>query len=223
MMPTVEGEIPFDVPGQYGPCTTYYKVFGDLTGSAPRVVVLHGGPGGGHEYLLSFAQLWPQYGLPVVFYDQIGCGASTHLPETAGDGNLWKESLFLAELDNLIDYLKLRDGPGFNLLGQSWGGMIGTTFAARRPLGLQRLILASAVASVELSSQAIDLCKSMLPLDAQNALSKGIEESNFESPAFKEAAKVFQQTFVFRAHEFPAELLEGLKHLNEDKTVYSTM
>src|SRR3569833_907741 len=120
-VPALEGEIPFAVPGRERLCSTYYKVFGDLSSSAPRVVVLHGGPGGGHEYLLSFSELWSLYGLPVIFYDQIGCGASTHLPETAGDTSFWQEALFVAELDNLLDHLKLRDGPGFHLLGQSWG------------------------------------------------------------------------------------------------------
>lgn len=118
-----DGIIPFDIPGRRDiPCFTYYKIFGDLSSGAPTVVVLHGGPGAGHEYLLPFAQLWPRYGLPVVFYDQIGCGSSTHLPQTAGDREFWQEPLFFAELNNLLDCLHLRDGPGFHLLGQSWGG-----------------------------------------------------------------------------------------------------
>lgn len=118
-----DGTIPFDIPGRSDiPCFTYYKIFGELSSGAPPVVVLHGGPGAGHEYLLPFAELWPQYGLPVIFYDQIGCASSTHLPQTAGDEEFWQETLFIAELNNLLDYLHLREGPGFHLLGQSWGG-----------------------------------------------------------------------------------------------------
>lgn len=118
-----DGSIPFDIPGRSDiTCFTYYKIFGDLSSGAPPVVVLHGGPGAGHEYLLPFAELWPQYGLPVIFYDQIGCASSTHLPQTAGDKEFWQEALFIAELNNLLDCLHLRVGPGFHLLGQSWGG-----------------------------------------------------------------------------------------------------
>lgn len=121
--PTKEGTVPFEIPGKSDvPCFTYYKVIGDISCGAPPVVVLHGGPGAGHEYLLSFAELWPKYGLPVIFYDQIGCASSTHLRDTAGDKEFWQESLFITELNNLIDALKLRNGPGFHLLGQSWGG-----------------------------------------------------------------------------------------------------
>ena len=68
-------------------CFTFYKVFGDLACGKPPVVVLHGGPGSGHDYCLPFANHWPQYSLPVILYDQIGCGASTHLQSKNGDAS----------------------------------------------------------------------------------------------------------------------------------------
>lgn len=223
-IPTSEGQVHFEVPGKYNvPCSTYYKVFGDLSSGNPPVVVLHGGPGVGHEYLLSFAELWPKYGIPVVFYDQIGCGASTHLPQTVGDTSFWQESLFIAELDNLLDHLKLRDGPGFHLLGQSWGGLLGAAFAAGRPRGLRRLVLASALASMELSVQSIQLRRSELPVDAQRTLDKCEQEADYESPTYQEASTVFRKMFVCRAEPVPAELVLAFQHLSEDRTVYSTM
>lgn len=74
-----EGRAPFKIASTEEPCFTYYKIIGDLTSGNPPVIVAHGGPGAGHEYLLTFADLWRDYGLPVVFYDQIGCASSTHL------------------------------------------------------------------------------------------------------------------------------------------------
>ncbi|KAJ4422059.1 hypothetical protein N0V82_003249 [Gnomoniopsis sp. IMI 355080] len=222
--PSAEGLIPFQVPNNPEiSCSTYYKVFGDLKSGAPPIVFLHGGPGGGHPYLLSFAELWPQYNLPVVLYDQIGCGASTHLPEKAGDKDFWQESLFIAELDNLIDHLKLRDGPGFHLFGQSWGGMLGAAFAARRPRGLQRLVLASGVASIDLSNEGILMCRSEMPIDAQEVMKKCVQEGDYESQAYRDAMAIFQKTFVCRADPLPEELMQSLKNLGEDKTVYGTM
>jgi pimeloyl-ACP methyl ester carboxylesterase len=120
---------------------------GDLSSNSPRLVVLHGGPGTGHEYLLPFGRLWQQFGIPVVLYDQIGCAASTHLPQTTGDESFGQESLFLAELDNLLDFLQLRDGPGYRILDHSWGGRIAVTFATTQPRGLQRLVIASGITS----------------------------------------------------------------------------
>lgn len=223
--PSAEGHITFQVPTRNlgVSCSTYYKFFGDISSGAPPVIFLHGGPGGGHEYLLSFAELWPQYGLPVILYDQIGCGASTHLPQTAGDQDFWQESLFIAELDNLIDHLKLRDGPGFHLFGQSWGGLLGIAFAARQPRGLQRLVIASGLASMELSEKSIQLCRNELPMAFQKALENCVREDDYTSQSYRNAMETFQKTFVCRANPMPQELILSLEHLVEDQTVYGTM
>lgn len=225
-VPTKEGKVPFQTPRELGHdflCSTYYKIFGDLSSGSPPVVVAHGGPGAGHEYLLSFAELWPQYGLPVVFYDQIGCGASTHLPQTAGDKTFWHEALFLAELNNLIDALRLRDGPGFHFLGQSWGGMFGATFAATRPRGLQRLILASGLASKDLSVRSIQLRRKQLPSETLRVLEEYEKKGEYDNPAYREALMVFNKTFVCREDPLPELLMPAFKNLSEDKTVYGTM
>ncbi|KAI0179378.1 Alpha/Beta hydrolase protein [Hypoxylon sp. FL1284] len=224
ILPTSEGHIPFIIPGKEDvPCSTYYKVVGNLSCGAPPVVILHGGPGAGHIYLVSFAELWPQYGLPVVFYDQIGCGASTHLPETAGDKEFWQESLFIAELNNLIDHLKLRDGPGFHLLGQNWGSMLGSAFAASRPRGLQRLVRASSLASKPLGMQSIQLCRSQLPIDLQKVLEKCDQEGDYASSTYGEAMKAFRKMFICRADQMPAELALAFEQVGKDTTVYDTM
>lgn len=83
---TKDGQIPFDVATVDRACSTYYKIFGDLACGVPPLVCLHGGPGAGHESIsIAFAELWSLYGIPIIVYDQIGCGKSTHLPEKAGD------------------------------------------------------------------------------------------------------------------------------------------
>ncbi|KAI4591638.1 hypothetical protein KJ359_012755 [Pestalotiopsis sp. 9143b] len=222
--PTSEGHIPFDIPGKSDtPGSTYYKVFGDLACGVPPLITLHGGPGGAHEYLLPFAKLWPQYGIPVIFYDQIGCGRSTHLRDMAGNKEFWQESLFVAELNNLIDHLKLRDGPGFHLLGQSWGGMLGAAFASSRPRGLQKLVLASGLSSIELSCRGIQLCKEAMPLYVQKVMDWGRETGDREDPAVKEANAAFNKTFISRAETMAPELLAAFKTMSEDTTVYDTM
>lgn len=219
-----EGKAPFKVSSIDELCFTYYKIIGDLSSGTPPVVVAHGGPGAGHEYLLTFADLWRDYGLPVVFYDQIGCASSTHLPQKAGDQEFWQEQLFQDELDNLLDHLELRRGPGFHLLGQSWGGMLGSAFAARQPRGLRRLVLASALASKELASRGMRLLRDQMPPEMQRALEEAERKGEYDSPAYKNALDYYYRKHVCRADPFPpAELLPGLKNLSEDTTVYGTM
>ncbi|KAI1439408.1 proline-specific peptidase [Annulohypoxylon stygium] len=219
-----EGKAPLKISSIDEPCFTYYKIIGDLSNGKPPVVVAHGGPGSGHEYLLTFADLWIQYGLPVVFYDQIGCASSTHLPQKAGDRSFWQEQLFQDELDNLLDHLKLRDGPGFHLLGQSWGGMLAAAFATRRPQGLQRLVLASAVASKELAIRGVQLWRDQMPPDMQKAVNEAEQKGEYDSPAYMQTLGFYNKKHVCRADPFPpAQLLPALKHLTEDTTVYQTM
>ena len=73
------------------------------------------------------------HSIPVIMYDQLGIGKSTHLPEKNGDGEFWTVSLFLAELDNLLQHLGIQDD--YDLLGQSWGGMLGACHAIKQPKG----------------------------------------------------------------------------------------
>jgi pimeloyl-ACP methyl ester carboxylesterase len=81
------------------------------------LVALHGGPGVNHGYLLILSDLTQTYSIPLVVYDQIGTGYSTHLPEKRGDTSFWTEELFLAELNNLLTYLRIKDD--YDLLGHS--------------------------------------------------------------------------------------------------------
>ena len=221
--PTKEGHIPFSIPSIETPCSTYYKVIGDLDCGAPPVVMLHGGPGGGHEYPLPFADLWPRYGLPVILYDQIGCGASTHLPQTAGDRSFWTVDLFVAELNNLIDHLQIRNGPGFHLFGQSWGGVLAVDFATSRPVGLRRLVLSSAIASFESSVRAARLLRNQLPLEDEATLMTAEETGDWTTTAVKKVQATLSSKHVCRANPLPPLLIKAMKTLSDDTTVYRTM
>ncbi|GAM91052.1 hypothetical protein ANO11243_090990 [Dothideomycetidae sp. 11243] len=217
--PSSEGHLPFKIPSIDKPCSTYYKIFGDLSQGIP-VIVMHGGPGAGHDYLLPFAELWPRFGLPVVFYDQIGCGQSTHLPETKGDKSFWQESLFVAELGNLIDGLNLR--LGFHLFGHSFGGMIGPAFAASQPPGLHRLVIGSGIPSKDLNNRSFDEVKSLLPEKHQQAISDAVQSQSFDAAEYKEAIGYMMKTFMCRAAP-PPVLLASNKNMADDNTVRSTM
>ncbi|WP_243680136.1 hypothetical protein [Vulcanisaeta souniana] len=51
----------------------YFKLYN--VGSRIDLVVLHGGPGASHDYLIPLAEL-SNYGINVLFYDQFGSGRS---------------------------------------------------------------------------------------------------------------------------------------------------
>ena len=122
MAPTVkvtEGEAPFAVPAAGKACTTWYRVVGDLASGRTPLVVVHGGPGLSYDYMAPLADLAsPPWNIPVVFYDQLGNGNSTHLREKPKD--FWTPQLFMDELDNLV--AKLGIAEKYDLLGHSYSG-----------------------------------------------------------------------------------------------------
>ncbi|KAF2202814.1 proline-specific peptidase [Delitschia confertaspora ATCC 74209] len=220
--PATEGEIDFDAPNAGKPCKTWYKIVGSLDSPSLPLIILHGGPGATHIYLTPLTDLYEKYGIPIIFYDQVGCGRSTHFQEKMGDDSFWTFDLFYQELDNLIDHFKLRE-KGFFLLGQSWGGMLGGAWACRRPKGLKKLVLASGPASIRLMSKGSKLLLAQLPPDVRKAIEDCEQRGDFESLEFEEASAVFYKRHVCRLDPMPEDVQEAFKNLKEDPTSYMTM
>src|SRR5581483_1129724 len=99
----------------FGEWQTWYRVTGELGSGKTPLVVAHGGPGATHDYLLTIADVAAS-GRPVIHYDQVGNGNSTHLRDRGID--FWTVQLFVDELANLVE--KLGIGARYHLLGQSW-------------------------------------------------------------------------------------------------------
>ena len=217
-----EGLVPFNVPAANKPCHTWYRIIGDLSSSSKPVVTLHGGPGACHEYLLPLRDLNVEHSIPIIFYDQIGNGHSTRLREKDGDEGFWTEELFRAELDNLVDHLGLRD-RGFDILGQSWGGMLASKYAALQPKGLRKLVLADTCASVKLLLQGTNVLRAQLPNDVKEVLDRCEKEETVDSDEYEQACVVFYKRHLCRLDPWPKEVEAALGHLKEDPTVYKTM
>lgn len=101
--------------------------------------------------------------------------------------------------------------------------MFGASFAASRPRGLQRLVLASGLASKELSMRSIEIRRSELPAETLQVMQEYEQKRDFEHPAYKEALSVFSRMFVCRDNPPPSELMPAFKNFSDDKTVYGTM
>lgn len=222
-IPTTEGEIPFSAPGTDKHCKTWYKVVGNLDSSShPPLITLHGGPGAGHEYLSPLADLYTKYKIPVIFYDQIGCGRSTHFRDKMGDTEFWSFDLFIQELDNLIDTLQLRE-KGFYLYGQSWGGILCGIYSALRPKGLLKAINASGPASIPLYIKGVNRLLAELPEKVRQVLEEGERTGHREGEEYEKAQAVFYNRHLCRLDPYPEDLQVGFGHLQDDPTSYVTM
>jgi len=87
---------------------TWYIIFGEIANPKQLpLIVLHGGPGAGHDYLRSLGELSSIAGIPIIMYDQVGCARSTHIRD-APPGTFMIE-LFLDELQNLLVTLGVKE------------------------------------------------------------------------------------------------------------------
>ena len=97
------------------------------------LLLLHGGPGAGHDYLEPLAGLAERRA--VIFYDQLGCGRS----DQPDDPSLWRIERFVREVDTVRAALGL---DRVHILGQSWGGWLAIEYMLSAPKGVVGLVLA---------------------------------------------------------------------------------
>lgn len=216
---TTSGFASFNPPSANKPCKTFYKSIYPINAKPTYtpLIIIHGGPGMGHNYLLNLSLLTTNHGIPTIFYDQLGTGQSTHFPEKAGDRSFWTEDLFIAELENLIEQLGLKE---YDVLGHSWGGMMGSKFASRQPMGLRKLVIYSSVADFNIRCEVRRELRSELPPDVRDALIKHHEAGTEDDPEYQTAWSTFVSTYFcsIPTTELPAEVHESNKIFNEDKS-----
>jgi L-proline amide hydrolase len=214
-----EGKVPFPIDGDTA--ETWYRIDGDLRPDAPDspapLVTLHGGPGATHDYLLALADLAD--GRPVVFYDQIGNGRSTHYPERGAD--FWTVDLFVRELHNLVDALGI--AGRHHVLGSSWGGFLGQEYALTQPPGLRSLVLTDTAASFPDFLAEANRLRGELPPAVEATLQRHEEAGTTDDPEYEEACMVFYRRHLCRLEEWPPELVESFEWISRDPTVYHTM
>jgi L-proline amide hydrolase len=215
-----EGTVPFGLDGEAA--ETWFRVTGELAPDdrdAPApVIVLHGGPGAAHDYLLSLTDI-ARDGRAVVHYDQLGNGRSTHFP--GRDGDFWTVDLFVRELHNLVDALGV--SARHHVLGQSWGGFLAQEYAFTRPRGLRSLVLADTAASFPDFVAEANRLRADLPPDVEATLRRHEENGSTGDPEYAEACLVFYRRHVCRLDPWPPELEEGFAWIERDPTVYHTM
>ena len=177
----------------FGEWKTWYRITGDLESGRAPLVTAHGGPGGTHDYLLTIADIAVS-GRPVIHYDQLGNGQSTHLRDKGAD--FWTVELFLDELENLLQNVGIADG--YHFLGQSWGGMLGAEHGIRQPRGLRSLTISDSPASMTLWLEAAAIFRAQLPADVQETLTRHEDAGTTSSPEYLAAMQVFYDRHVCR-------------------------
>ena len=198
--------------------STWYRVVGDLKSSKTPVMILHGGPGAGHNYCEPIAEVLAQTGRAAVLYDQIGCGNSTHLPDKPKE--FWTPELFMEELVLLTEHLGISNK--YDIVGQSWGGMLGMQFAITKPKGLNAMVIADSPASMEVWVSEANKLRKELPPEVEATLLKHEAAETTEDPEYVAAVDVFYSRHLCRIPQ-PPYVVASFEQLAADPTVYHTM
>ncbi len=109
------------------PVPLFWAAYG--ASDAPPLLVLHGGPGAHHDYLLP-QMLRLADGYRLVFYDQRGGGRSKTDDRTP---ITWQTHV--SDLDRVVDELSIEP---LSIVGYSWGGLLAMLYAVEAAHGRTR-------------------------------------------------------------------------------------
>lgn len=113
-----------------------------------KLLCLHGGPGGNHEYYENFASKLANIGVQVTMYDQLGSWYSDQ-PDFSLQENIDKflnMDYFIDEVEEVRTKLGLEN---FYLIGQSWGGILTQEYALKYPEHLKGIIISSMTDNID--------------------------------------------------------------------------
>lgn len=166
-------------------------VLGDLKSGVP-LIILHGGPGGCIERYEPLEKL-ADFGIPLIFYDQLGCGYS-RIPKNHKIS--WNFRIFLDEFENLIKYFDLKK---FNVLGHSWGGMLALEYVCNHSHnGLEKLILFSTLPSTRIWNEEHEKMFDEFSPSERAALLAEKDGKDYDKKEYKKAVKKFIKNHVGR-------------------------
>ena len=193
-----------------------YHIWTRTIGNGPiPILVLHGGPGGDHEYLKVLARNIPLDKYRLVYYDQLG----SYLSSRPNDPCLWNIPRFTDEVEEVRRALEL---DNFILYGHSWGALLVIEYALKYPDRLKGAVISNTTASVASYTQYIQYLRSQLPPTVRGLMSFYEERQDFSNPAYQEIlVDEFYDRYVCRLKPWPKVLLKTLDRMNPQ--VYLTI
>jgi len=192
-----------------------FEVWTRRSGVSPHIklLLLHGGPGGTHEYFEVFDSFLPQAGIELYFYDQLG----SHHSSQPDHADLWEIGRFVDEVEQVRQALAL-DGSNFFLLGHSWGGILAIEYALRYQQYLKGLIISNMVWSVpEYNRYAEEHFLRQLPAGVLAELQAIEAAEDYDNPRYMELLipHHYEHHVLRRPYaQWPDSVLRTFEHLN---------
>ncbi len=198
-----------------------FNVWTKRIGNNPtkKVLLLHGGPGGTHEFFESFEGYFPQEGIEFYYYDQLG----SYYSDQPSDTSLWTLPRFVDEVEQVRVALGL-DKENFYLFGQSWGGILAMEYALAHQEHLKGLIISNMVMSIpSYNTYAKEVLGPAMPPEVLAEIMEIEANEDFDNPRYLELLFEYHYTeHILRRplEEWPEAVNRAFKHLNPEVYVY---
>lgn len=180
----------------------WFRIFGADKPGIP-LLVLHGGPGIPHDYLLPVSALADER--PVIFYDQLGCGNS----DKTEDYSLLTVERFIKELTTVRESLGL---DSVHILGQSWGSMLAVEYMlAKNPDGIRSLILSGPCLSASRWKEDQRKYVSELPEKTRETILRHEAAGTFAEQEYQDAMMEYYNLHICRMDPWPDCLMRSME------------
>ena len=168
-------------------------------GSGDTLVVLHGGPGLSHQYLKPQLDSLLSSEFTLLFYDQRGSGWSDGVENTSK----LNMQTYVSDLERIRSHFNL---SALNLIGHSFGGLLGMYYGINFPDHLNSLVLIDTdAASYELRTPyQIETINARLSDEQENYLDSISETEDFRNFAVHTYDKYYK-TFLTSYFADPAD------------------
>ena len=202
-----------------------FKVWTKRFGNNPKikVLLLHGGPAAGHEYMECFESFFPKEGFEFYEYDQLGAPYSDQPKDTS----LWTVERYVDEVEQVRKAIGA-DKNNFYVLGNSWGGILAMEYALKYQDNMKAMIVADMVASCPDYGKYADevLAKQMDP-KVLTEIREMEAKKDFGNPHYMELLMPnFYKQHLCRLAEWPDPVNRAFAHLGGmevPSTIYTIM
>jgi proline iminopeptidase len=198
-----------------------FNVWTKRVGNNPKmkVLLLHGGPGGTHEFFENFDGYLPNEEIEYIYYDQL----ESYYSDKPNDSTLWTIEHFVDEVEQVRKALDLNQ-ENFYLLGQSWGGILAMEYALKYQDNIKGLVISNMMASApEYEKYAKEVLGPQMPPEVFKEIMELEEKEDFSNPRYNELVTnhyYTQHVLHLPLEEWPEFINRAFSHLNPNIYIF---
>ena len=206
---TEEGVLMIPIETPAGTFNVWTKKIGD--NPKAKVLLLHGGPAMGCEYMECFRDFLPKEGFEIYEYDQLGCNRS----DKPDNDDLWTTARFVEEVEQVRKALGMNK-DNFYIIGNSWGGILGMEYALKYQENLKGLVVSNMQSSIPDYAKYNGVLRSQMRPSLVDSLTAFEEKEDFKNPVYMDLVmKEYYTKHICRLAEWPDALNRSFEHMNE--------